>query len=263
MSEKLKGWHLDDGDIKSRNLSEEILWVLHGKFFSKKTVMKNLYKLTLLKSIVEVSAFGNGENNIFESLLEKFGENYLNFKVKNDLNVTIYNGKSKMCAQDEVVNNLITKNTYYKDLLSDEKIQYLKNTKKIFKKNVIGALYSDFDGNIYYFNKKKEKIKINDSFKKFYEKNFDKILDLINFRIIEFLKISSTETIKIEKFIASNSILLSEDYYFVIDNFLKSEILDLKIDINLKYEKLISFSKEQQIDIYDLIYSFQKENHFL
>lgn len=263
MVEKLKGWHLNEGNIESRNLPEEILWVLHGKFFSKKTVMKNLYKLTLLKSIVEVSSFDNEDDNIFENLLEQFGKNYLNFKMENDLNVTIYNGKSKLCSQDEVINDLKINNINYKDLSFEEKIKYLKNTKKIFKKNVIGALYSDFDGNIYCFNKKEEKIKLNDSFKKFYEKNFDKILDLINYRTIEFLKISSTETNKIKNFITSNSIFLSKDYYFVIDNFIRSEIMELQIDINLKYEKLITFSKENQVDIYDLIYSFQKENKFL
>ncbi len=259
----MEGWNLNDGNIKNKNLSEEILWVLHGKFFSKKTIMKNLYKLTLLKSIVEVSYFDNEEDDIFQKVLEKFGENYLNFKVENDLNVTIFNGKSKLCALDEIVNNLKDRNTYYKELSSEEKIQYLKNTKKIFKKNVIGALYSDFDGNIYYFDKKEEKIKLNNSFKEFYKKNFDKILDLINYRIIEFLKISSSEIHKIEKFITSNSILLNKNYYFVIDNFIKNEIIDLKIDINLKYEKLITFSKNNQVDIYDLIYSFQKDNDFL
>lgn len=201
----MSGWNLEksEGDKWEKlYLDEEILDMLQN-FFSKKTRMLNLYKLVLLKSIIEESFKTKKlEENIFENILEYFGKFYWKFNKEIKVNKTIYNGKSKISSLEKWIKEFkelykINDEKYYEELGGNLKEIYLEETKVILKKHVLGALYKDFLETIYYFNKSEETIILNTTYLIFFKNNYKLINRFIKYHMYEFLKITN---IKLDEF---------------------------------------------------------------
>lgn len=153
----MKGWDLKEGKILKKNLEYGEIVDLFSNFFKNKNKMNNLYKLFLLRSLIECSQLE--EENIFKEVSYNFGKNYWNFTTKIDFDINTSKGKATMQRKFVLYIKSATAIHFSKDfnkILDPLKQRYLKNTKKNIKTYVIGALYGDFEGIIYSFNKKKK-----------------------------------------------------------------------------------------------------------
>lgn len=232
----MKGWDLKEGEILKKDLNNEEMIDLFYNFFQKKTKMNNLYKLFLLKSVLECSEFQ--EENLFEKIYHNFGKNYWNFTTK--VNFNINTSRGKITTQKKII--LDIKNTiginfsnHFNENLDFLKQQYLNDTKKNLKTYVVGALYGDFKGIIYSFNKKENIIILNENLREFMFKNKKILFELIDYKIIEFLKLvnkkSDLENLKI-----------LNDYHLNIEN-------DLYEKIDLIFSDLKKNKEESALDI--------------
>ncbi|WP_426709756.1 hypothetical protein [Cetobacterium sp. SF1] len=194
----MAGWNLkaSEGNQWEEILSNEEIIDKLQSFFSKKTTMKNLYKLTLLESLTIVSSTSkNCFKNIFFEVLKVFGEIYWELERTIKIKKTIYNGYSEISDQEKLIREIkethfLKENIKYEELNELIKNDYIEKTTIILKKNVLGALYNDFEGYIYFFDKKEEKLILNPSFLIYFKNNKNFIKRIISLRTVEFLKIS-------------------------------------------------------------------------
>lgn len=194
----MAGWNLkaSEGNQWEEILSNEEIIDKLQSFFSKKTTMKNLYKLTLLESLTIVSSTSkNCFKNIFSEVLKVFGEIYWELERTIKIKKTIYNGYSEISDQEKLIREIkethfLKENIKYEELNELVKNDYIERTTIILKKNVLGALYNDFAGYIYFFDKKEEKLILNPSFLIYFKNNKNFIKRIISLRTVEFLKIS-------------------------------------------------------------------------
>lgn len=243
----MKGWDLKEGEILKKELNYEEIIDLFSSFFQKKTKMNNLYKLFLLKSLVECSQLQ--EENIFKEISYNFGKNYWDFVIKNpEINTTLSNGLSIKSVQEVSVLKLKEK-ILLEFLINFDKIplvlknRYLSETKKNIKKYVVGALYGDFKGIIYSFNKKEKTIILSENFMDFMSKNNEILFKLIDYRMIEFLKsVNEKSNLKDLGVLKKYHLNIEEDLYEKINlifNDLKEKKEESALDIAKKNNDLI------------------------
>jgi len=219
----MSGWSLKEGSIKKILLDDNELWEKHKKFFSKKTVMKNLYKITLYEAILE-SSLKDEKTNVLNIIAEKFAEKYWDFKNINKFKITMYNGRSYKSSQEINIENirkkynLINKSIIFENLIDYAKQDYIIQTKKVLKTNVLGALYNDFDGTIYRFDKKEEVLVLNKCFVCFFKKNFRELKTLIKYRKIELLKQLNNNYMDIKEYFLNNNLEFNKNFYSEIDH---------------------------------------------
>lgn len=250
----MKGWDLKKGEILKKKLNNQEIIDLFSSFFQKKTTIKNLYKLFLLKSVIECSQLQ--KENIFKEISYNFGKYYWNFIINNiEINTTMFNGLSTKSAQEISVIKLKEKIileflTHFEKIPLVLKNHYLNETKINIKVNVIGAIYGDFEGIIYSFNKKEEIIILNESFKEFMFKNKEILFKLIDHRIIEFLKLvnEKSDLIFLE-ILKKYHLNIEDDLYEKIDLIFN----DLKIE---KEESVLDMAKKNNDLIMELLKKF-------
>lgn len=217
----MSGWDLKEGEVKKNCLTDYELWEKHKKFFSKKTVMKTIYKILLYESLLE-SSVETDEINIFEIASIKFAQKYWDFKNNNNLKITMYNGKSYKSSQEIIIEkakkDYNLKNINFNSLSYFAKLDYITETKRILKINVLGALYNDFNGTIYSFEKKTEKLVLNKYFLSFFKRNLYVLKKLNNYRMIELLKQLNKGNHDIESYFEKNHLELKEPLYLKIEN---------------------------------------------
>lgn len=231
------GWKLKKGEIVENKLqiSEIEFLVQLKKFLSKKTIMKNLYKLCLIKSILNISTKSNHKNeNQFDYITYEFAKIYWNYLKEDSINTAIFNGVSYLAEQEILIIKLKSKNNYRKNIVFEElslqdRQEYLYQTRKIIKRNVIGAVYSDFNKAIYSFDIKNEEIILNESYILYFQKYRLYIDQLLIYRLIEHIKMTeknnnifNTYVSKILKLSSNENI--KDNYYLVIEDNLKKLI---------------------------------------
>lgn len=168
-------WNSKEGILVEIDKSEEYMGCIMGCLnttFGKTTS----YKYGLIKSILD-NLFNSENYEIkFEDLCETFLILYWNLIIKYKLPHIRSTNYEIMSSIEKVVYKLIEK---YKlddmacyDFLSCKiKNEYKSLGRKIFEKYVVGALYSDFKGKIYGFDKKKKIIYFNSLSFNFLSKN--------------------------------------------------------------------------------------------
>ena len=94
-------------------------------------------------------------------------------------------------------------------------------TREVLKRNVIGALYVNFDNSIYSFDLKNEEVKMNKNYFEYFKNNSNNLNLASKYRIVEFLKLTEKDIKKI-KIIANNilNIDLEENGYVKINEIL-------------------------------------------
>lgn len=155
------GWNLRYGNAKISILNDEHLWNRIEDFLSKKTSMKNLYKIMLIRSLINISNnIIPNKKNVFNQLLYEFSKSMWDFKSKSIIiNSTIYNGVSLKAKQDKIISEIkikynLDRKYKFEELNESIKLKYIEKTKDVIKTNVIGAIFSDFNEEIYSFNLK-------------------------------------------------------------------------------------------------------------
>lgn len=161
----MAGWNLKNGMIKDYNASEDEYWTLFNFVFSNGSKKRNTYKFGLVKSLLDNLFNGiNQEEGVFfsyETLFSKFAENYWNLVVKYDLRQMRKDGRSSYSKIESILLEAVTNNEAlvligYEGLSEKLKTSIVEKVIKECKRNVVGALYQDFDGRLYGFDLKGE-----------------------------------------------------------------------------------------------------------
>ena len=159
----MSGWDLKAGELLETNVSEEELWSLFNYVFSDACRKTNTYKFGLIKSICDqiydLSDDGNGYFLPYEKVFDKFAENYWNLVNRYKLKQMLFNGKSDISKVEKIIKEAvresdIPENISYQSLEISERKTIIRTVTTECKKNVIGALYNDFEGKLYAFDLK-------------------------------------------------------------------------------------------------------------
>ncbi len=157
----MAGWNLKSGIITDYHPSEDRIWSLFNFVFSDGSKKRNTYKFGLIKSLLDNTFNGiKQENGIFytyEELFARFAENYWNLIMKYDLRQMRKDGKSELSRIEVIFKNACITTPVlplmeFESINDSEKSAIIRKVTDDCKRNVVGALYSDFDGIIYTFD---------------------------------------------------------------------------------------------------------------
>lgn len=165
----MAGWNLKAGTITKYDVSEDEMWSLFNFVFSESSMKKTSYKFGLIKSILDNML--NGEETPmgvffpYEKIFYKFSENYWNLVVKYNLRQMIYGTNAELSKIEIILREFVETDKIlgFIDFDSIEETKKKSIVKKVTyecKKNVIGALYNDFEGKVYSFDLKVDGITI-------------------------------------------------------------------------------------------------------
>lgn len=163
-------WNSTHGDIKKYIATEDDLWALANFFFSDSCKKTSTYKFGFLKSILDSLFSGEMTNRGYElsflTLFSKFAENYWNLVTKYHLKQMRYNGSGILSGLELVFNKALQKSITIGDLEFTSLSETDRNTIideviKNCKKNVVGAMYGNFEGILYGFDLKEMQIWLN------------------------------------------------------------------------------------------------------
>lgn len=166
----MAGWNLKSGFITEYVVSEDRIWSLFNYVFSDACKKRNTYKFGLIKALLDSAFSGEiteqGIHYSYEELFGHFAYNYWNLVVKYNLRQMRKDGKSEfskveLILKEVIKENKVLTNLEFESLDSDIKKKIIKQVTAECKKFVIGALYDDFDGVIYSFNRKESEIVLN------------------------------------------------------------------------------------------------------
>lgn len=156
-------WNLKEGNARSTNFDDEYFFDIVNKFLPKMTLMLNLYKITILKSLIHISWDGwiSTNSNFFNQVVYEFSRIMWNFKNNHiKIKTTIYNGHSYEVKQYKNIAEIkraykLDEKSKFEGLDESAKQKYIEITKGVMRTNVIGAVFTDFNEDIYFFNSKK------------------------------------------------------------------------------------------------------------
>ena len=163
-------WNSTHGEIKKYIASEDELWSLANFFFSDSCKKTSTYKFGFLKSIMDSLFSGELSNRGYElsfhTLFSRCAENYWNLVTKYHLKQMRYNGSGEYSGLENVYTVAVAKaktigDLEFTSLCDEDKKQIIAEVIKKCKKNVVGALYGNFDGVLYGFDLKELKIWVN------------------------------------------------------------------------------------------------------
>jgi len=166
----MAGWDLKSGSIMKYDLDEEYIWSLFNYVFSDESRKRNTYKFGLIKAILDNIFSGESKEQgiyyTYEQLFAKFAENYWNLVVKYHLRQMRRDGKSEYSKIEKIFREAITENPVLSILefasIEEKKRKHIiKMIAQECKKNVVGALYNDFEGTIYSFDLKENGLTLN------------------------------------------------------------------------------------------------------
>lgn len=168
----MPGWNLTNGILKENKVCEEQYWALFNYVFSDGCKKRNTYKFGLIKSILD-NLFNcecdNSSDTYFisyEDIFSKFTENYWNLVLKYHLKQMRKDGRTEISKIESIFQNAVNQNGIvqyleYSSLSENEKKQITATVSRECRRNVIGALYNDFDGVLYAFDLKGSGLFIN------------------------------------------------------------------------------------------------------
>jgi 5-methylcytosine-specific restriction endonuclease McrA len=189
--ELIMGWELQIGEIKQTYVTDDEIWQALNNFYFHGTT-KMSYKYGLLKSLIENLYNVNEKLELnFNDLFYSFTKIYWNLVIHHNLWQS--NDQKQMSSIQNVLEDACSINSIPRELtfdkLSDKlQLDILKSVKKIGKKYVIGAFYSDTNNFFYAFDLKKEYLKFNQPVYHFLQKYQRIITYLTNYHLSKFLE---------------------------------------------------------------------------
>ena len=154
-------WDLKKGELIRSVVSEDEYWELFNYVFSDACKKTNTYKFGFIKALLDNIFNAIPLNDTWEisynSIFSKFAENYWNLVVKYGIRQMRYNGSSELSALESIFLDAVEKNPVIKEiefesLDTDLRQAIIRDVTKKCKRNVIGALYGDFDGLLFCFD---------------------------------------------------------------------------------------------------------------
>jgi 5-methylcytosine-specific restriction endonuclease McrA len=226
----MAGWEMKSGLLNTKPMNETEIWSLINFFFSSQSKNTTTYKFALLKAILDEAFNLSPSNNqiSFNTIFEKFSEIYWNLSV----NQQIKQSTGRAAAIEIVLNNFAIKNpatralTFGKLSLSD-RISLIKKVTTKGKPYVFGAVYTDFNGQLFGFNLKSGLINIH-----------PKVIPFLKNFKININKLNNYEWIRwMER---NSKIKSAKEYVYALENSI--ERMSLKAQMNsFKKEKSLPF----------------------
>lgn len=164
------GWNDNYGEIKKYIATEDEIWSLANFFFSSSCKKTSTYKFGFFKAILDSLFSGTLSNRGYElsyrTLFECFAENYWNLITKYHLKQMRNNGSSDYSSLEIVINSICEKKftiatLEFSSLAKEDKESIVREVSSKCKKNVVGAMYSNFEGVLYGYGLKEDGIWLN------------------------------------------------------------------------------------------------------
>lgn len=164
------GWDKSSGALHRFYVSESDFWASFNYVFSEACAKRTTYKFGLIKSILDclldVSESERGLELSYQKLFSKFAENYWNLVTKYHLKQMIPSSQSSISKIEQIFAEITIRLGVSEfiefDSLSDKDKDYIiDSVSKECRKNVVGALYENFDGQLYGFSLKENGIWLN------------------------------------------------------------------------------------------------------
>ena len=184
-------WKLQAAEMKSTYITEEDIWKsIHYFFYHSKTT--TTYKYGFFKALLENIANANEEKELsYNALFYSFSKIYWNLVVHHQLWQS--NSSSQLSSVQKTIIEFQQKHTIPNEWNFDQipgelQNELVKQVKKVGKKYVIGALYGDFNGEIYSFELKKDYLKLNLKYYHFFQTYKRILTNITNYQLALFLE---------------------------------------------------------------------------
>ena len=164
------GWRLSRGDIRKYYVDENELWAAFNFVFSDACAKRSTYKFGLIKSILDnllsVTPSDRGLELGYRDIFTKFSINYWNLITKYHLKQMYGHTRYSDSQIEKVFEQALERTSAIEklefDKLSEEDKEWIiDNVTKECKRCVIGALYENFNGQLYGFELKADGLWIN------------------------------------------------------------------------------------------------------
>lgn len=164
------GWELGHGELTKNNIDFDTLWNRFNFVFSDSCRKTSTYKFGFIKAILDnllsAAPTSLGMEISFDDLFSKFAENYWNLITKYHLKQLRINTPNPDMAVSKLEQTFMAitnrephaANIEFENLASVDKTAIIQQIKRDCSKFVIGALYNDFNGELYGFDKKAARI---------------------------------------------------------------------------------------------------------
>ena len=166
----MAGWKLKNGELINDRCSEEEYWRLFNYVFSKRCHKRNTYKFALIKSLLD-NLLNSVQTEIgfsisFYDLFLKFTQCYWNLVLKHHLRQMRRQNDVSESAIEKILNEYAAKNTSplditlleFSSLSEKEKNKLVSKVKPVCKQYVLGALFEDFEGEVFGFDTNEEEL---------------------------------------------------------------------------------------------------------
>ena len=175
----MAGWNVHSGELLDAVVLEDEIRSLYNYFFSDKCRKTTTYKFGFLKSILDnlfsVKPTKRGLELIFCQIFDKFTENYWNLILKYHLVQARPNTRTKYSGLENILLDAATRYdiSHYMEYSSLNEVirnDILQQVIETCQKNVVRAVYNDFEGKFYGFSKVEGRIWLNLPFYAFLQK---------------------------------------------------------------------------------------------
>lgn len=164
------GWRLSKGDIRKYYVDENELWAAFNFVFSDACAKRSTYKFGLIKSILDnilsVTPSDRGLELSYRDIFTKFSINYWNLITKYHLkqmhgNTRYSDSQIEKTFEQALQRTPAIEKLEFDNLAEEDKEWIINNVTKECKRCVVGALYENFDGQLYGFSLKSDGLWIN------------------------------------------------------------------------------------------------------
>lgn len=193
------GWQLKEGQYNKIDLTDKDVWEHFNHFFSSKSVNNTAYKFIFMRSILlAIDSLSSDKMIEYSSIFDHFTRIYWRLYVQEQF-------RQSRASQKSLVEKEFDK--YYEtglDAISFDSLnvelqsELTQKVQDICKKNVIGAVYGDFNGTIYSFSNDQSKLELNPIYFNFMNTYKDILLKLNLFEWMKYIE-KENEVISVQK----------------------------------------------------------------
>lgn len=185
------GWDLKAADMQVTYLTERDVWqATHQFFYHGKT--NTTYKYGFMKALLESLPTANEHYTLsFDALFTSFTKIYWNLVVQHEL-AQRTSTKARSAVETTIENfattHAIPRAWNFDQLPATQQLALIQQVKKVGKKYVVGATYSDFSGTIYSFNVKDETLTLHPTYYTFFQAHKRMLTNITNYQLALFLE---------------------------------------------------------------------------
>lgn len=184
-------WNLQVGELQTPYLTHTQIWqATHRFFYNGKTT--TTYKYGFMKALLESLATASDDYTIsFDAIFASFTRTYWNLVMHHGLRQS--NSANARSAVEKTIEAFAQKHAIPSDwnfdaIAATKQLELIQLVKKVGKKYVVGATYSDFGGDIYAFNLKDETLTLHQEYYIFFQTHKRMLVNITNYQLALFLE---------------------------------------------------------------------------